>query len=96
MIRPFGKLPIVRIGLVTVHALGKDHRFFEVPIGVALGAVHVDVLSLERKLCPGVVKALIHRAERNLLPARSAVAGLAPLGETSVVRILMAIRALIE
>src|ERR1700676_2458583 len=49
MIRPFRKLPVVRIGLVTVHALFKSHRLFKVATCVALSAVDGDVLSNQWK-----------------------------------------------
>ena len=96
VIGPLGKLAIVWIGLVTIHAPGKKQSLLEVAVGVALGAVHAEMLSFQRILRLRVVKALIHRGERNLLPARGAVAGLATLGETAMMRILVAIRALVE
>lgn len=63
VIRPPGKLPIVRIGLVTIHALREDQGLLEVAIGVALGAIDADVLPLQGKLGFRVVEALIHGGE---------------------------------
>ena len=74
LIGALGKLALVRIRLVTVHALREYERFFEVAVRMTLSAVHSDVLPLERKLRFGVIKALIHRLQRNLLPAAGVVA----------------------
>ena len=54
------------------------------------------MLAFERKFCFGVVEALVHGLQRNLLPALGAVAGLAALREAAVMRILVAVRALVE
>jgi uncharacterized integral membrane protein len=51
LIRPLGELPIMRIGLVTIHALLKCQWLLKVAIEVALSAIHADMLSLKRKLC---------------------------------------------
>jgi hypothetical protein len=96
LIQPLGELPIMRIGLVTIHALLKSQRLLKVAVDVALGAIYADVLSLERKLCRRMIKALVYRAKRNFLPTSSAVARLATLDKTSAMRIFMTIRALIE
>jgi len=96
MIWPFRKLPVVRIGFVTVHALGENQRLLEVAIDMALRAVHAEVLSFERILRLGVVKTLVHCSNRNLLPSRHAMAGLATLREGPMMRILVAIDALAE
>ena len=95
LVRTFGKLAFVCI-LVAVHALGEYQRLLKVAIGVALGAVHTGVLSLERKLRFGVIKALIDRLQRNLLPAAGVMTGLASLRKAAVMRILMTLRTLIE
>jgi hypothetical protein len=96
LIRPLGELPIMRIGLVTIHALLKSQRLLKVAFDVALSAIYADVLSFERKPCRRMIKALVYRAKRNFLPTSSAVARLATLDKTSAMRIFMTIRALIE
>jgi hypothetical protein len=96
LIRPHSELPIMRIGLVTIHALLKSQRLLKVAIDVALGAIYADVLSFERKLCRRMIKALVYPTKRNLFPTTSAVARLASLRKTPAMRILMTIRALIE
>lgn len=95
-IGPFSKLPVMRIGLVAIHALRKDQRLLEVTVGMALGAIQGEMFSLQRIFCLGVVEALVHGSDRNLLPSRSVVAGLAALREASAMRIFVAVRALVE
>src|ERR1700692_1917602 len=90
LVNPFGKLTIMRIGLVAIHALRKNQRLLEIAVRVALGAIHTGMFSFERKLRLRVVKTLIHRRDRNLLPARRAVAGLAALRKTPAMRIFVA------
>src|SRR5690348_6929270 len=58
LLRAFGKLAVVYI-LVAVHALGEYQRLLEVTVRMALTAVDTRVLSLQRKLRFGVIKALI-------------------------------------
>src|SRR6185437_12872177 len=91
----FGELSLVRI-LVTIHALCKYQRFFEIPVSVALSATYCRVLAFERELCLRVIKALVHRLYRNFLPAARVVTRLAALRKAAAVRIFVAIRALIE
>ena len=91
--RTLGELAVMRIGLVTIHALLEYQRFFKVSVGVALGAIHGLVLAFEGKLGLGVVEALIDSGERNLLPSVCRVARLAALREASVMRVLMAVGA---
>src|ERR1700730_14742540 len=86
----------MRIRLVAIHAFLEDKRLLKVAAGMALGAIHADVLPNQRKLRLRVVKALIDRAQQYLFPARGAVAGLATLRETPAVRILVAIGTLVE
>jgi hypothetical protein len=74
LIRPLSELPIMRIGLVTIHALLKSQRILKVAIDVTLSAIDAYVFSFERKLCRRMIKALVYRAKRNLLPTRSVVA----------------------
>ena len=54
------ELSLVRV-LVTIHALCKCQRFFEIAVGVTLSATYCRVLAFEWELCPGVIKALVHR-----------------------------------
>src|ERR1700680_3723841 len=96
MIGPACELPGMRIGLVTVHTPLEGEGFLEISASVTLRAINAGVLSLQRKLCLRVVEAFIHRVERNLLPSPGAMAGLAALRKTSMMRILMAIRTLVE
>ena len=95
-VRTPGKLPIVRIGLVAVHALLEHQGFLKISAGVALGAVDTGVLAFQRKFGFGVVEAFVDGLQRNLLPPAGAVARLAALREASVVRVLVAIGALVE
>lgn len=86
----------MRIWLVAVHTFCERERLLEIAIGVALSALDPGVLALQREFCLRVVEALVDRLQRNLLPPGGAMAGLAGLREAAVVRIVMAIRALIE
>lgn len=90
------ELPIVRIGLVAVHALLERKRLFEVSVGVALGTIHANVLAFQRELGLGVVEALIDCLKRNLLPPARVVAGLAALREAAMMRVFVTIGALVE
>lgn len=72
-IRALCELAIVRIRLVTVHALGEYQRFFEVAVGMALSAINAGVLALQRKFCLRVIEALVDRLQRNLFPAAGVV-----------------------
>lgn len=95
-VRTLRKLPAVRIGPVAIHAFCESERLLEIAIGMALGAFDAGVLALERELCLRVIEALVYRLKRNLFPTSRAVTGLAGLREAAVMRIPMAIRALIE
>lgn len=95
-VRTLGKLAIVGIGLVAIHALLKCERLPEVSIGMALGAIHAGVFALQGELRLGVIKALVQRL-RDLLPPARVMARLAGLpGEASAMWIFMAVRALAE
>jgi hypothetical protein len=74
LIRPLSELPIMRIGLVTIHAPLKSQRLLKVAIEVALSAIHSDVFSFKRKFRLRMVKALVYRAKRNFFPTDRAVA----------------------
>ena len=71
---PFGKLAVMRIGLVTIHAGGERDRLFKISTCVAERAIHGRVFSLERILGFRVVEVPIHGCQRNFLPAFGAVA----------------------
>jgi len=92
--RPFGELAVVRIGLVTIDALREGDRLLEVSARVAAFATHGRVFSLQRILGFCVVKVFANRSQRDFLPALGAMAGLAALRETPVVRVVVAIRTL--
>src|SRR5215469_2978644 len=94
-IRTLGELAVVRV-FVAVGALGKRDRFFKVSAGVALGAIDRSMLAFKRELRLGVIEMRAHCLQRDLLPTAGAVAGGTTLRETAVVRIFVAIRALIE
>lgn len=64
-----GELAFVRVGLVAICALCKHQRLLEVAARVALGTLNARMLSFQRKLRLGMVKALIHSGDRNFLPA---------------------------
>ena len=55
-LRPLGKLAIVRIRLVTVHALCENQRLLEVAVRMALRAVNASVLAFQGKLRLRVVE----------------------------------------
>lgn len=90
-VRPLLELPFVRIGFVAIHALGEGQRLLEIAIRVALGAVHADMLPLQRELCFRVIEELVHRLQRNLLPTARVVAGLATLRKARLMRISVAV-----
>jgi len=91
--RPGLKLSLVRIRLVTVHALGKRQGFFEVTIQVAFRATNPDMHSDQRVLRLRMVE---FKARQQFLPARSGVTFFAALFEGTFVRIHMACRASVK
>ena len=95
-VRTLGKLAVVRIGFVAVHALGKCEWFLEVSAGMALGTIHDGVLAFQRKFRLGVIEAFVHRLQRNLFPPVRVVARLATLSEAPMVRVFVAIGTLVE
>jgi len=94
--RSLHKLTIVRIGMVTVGALGECHRFLEISVRVALRTINRRVFAFQRIFRLGVIEAFVHGLQRNLLPPRGAMTGRTSLRETPVVRILVAVGALVE
>jgi hypothetical protein len=86
----------VRIGLVAVHTLLECQRLLEISVSVALSTIDSGVLALQRELGLGVVEALVHTLQRNFLPCIRVVARLAALRKAPVVRVLVAIGALVE
>lgn len=90
-----GELSLVRV-FVAVHALLEGHRLLEIPARMALRAVNAHVLAQQRKLRAGVIEVLVDALERDPLPSTGAVTSLAPLREAAAVRVLVAIRTLIE
>jgi|SRR5579862_7164610 len=90
----FCKLSVVRIWFVTIGALAKHQRLFEIATRMALLAGYTGVLAFKRVLRFGVIKFLVDRLQRDFLPACGAVTGRAALRETAAMRILVAIRAL--
>ena len=91
----FDELTVVSI-LVAIRALLEWDLLLEIAVGVALGAIDAEVLALERVLGLGVVESLVHGLQVDPLPSAGIVAGVATLGETAVVRILVTIGALAE
>lgn len=63
---------------------------------MARGTIDRLMFPFQREFGLGVVEALIHRLQRNFLPAARAVARLAGLREAAVVRVLMAVGTLVE
>ena len=96
-IGPFSKLPVMRIGLVAIHALAQRPGLLEVTVGMALGAIqgeHVflaeDILSWSGRSARPPLATEIFFHPDVLWP------GLAALREASVMRILVAVRTLVE
>lgn len=69
-----GKLPVVRIGLVAIHALLERQGLLEISIGMALSAFDAGMLAFQRKLGFRMIEAFIHCLQRQLLPAARVVA----------------------
>lgn len=94
-VRTLGELAVVRVPM-AIHALLEGKRLLEISTGMALRAIDADVFSQQRKLRSGVIKVLVYALRRNFLPAAGGVAGLAALRKTAAVRILVAVRTLVE
>lgn len=90
-----GELSVVSI-LVAVHTFLEGKRLLEVPPLMALAAIDGGVFSEQRKLGLGVVEALVDRLQVDLLPSGGVVAGLAALREAAMMRVLVAVGALVE
>jgi hypothetical protein len=71
-------------------------RLFEIAIRVALGAVYAGMLAFEREPGFRVIETFVDRLQRDFLPPIRVVARLAALGKAAVVRVFMAVGALIE
>ena len=91
-----GKLAIMRIRLVAIHAFLEDQRLFEISVRMALGAIDGGMLAFQGKLGLRMVEALVNRLQRNFLPSARVVARLAALRKVSVVWILVAIGTLVK
>lgn len=63
---------------------------------MALRTIDCNVLPFQREFCLRVIEMRTHRLQRNLLPPAGVVAGGASLREAATVRILVAVRTLIE
>lgn len=85
-----GELASVRVGFMTIDALGKGQRPFEGRINVALNAAHLGVQTEQWILRFRMIE---FETGQHLLPARRRVALFAPLLEGSLVRIDVAGRA---
>lgn len=91
-VRTLGKLALMRIGPVAIHAPVKYQRLLEIAIGMALRTIHAGVFALQGELSLRVIKALVQRLRGDLFPTAGVVAGLAGLpGEASTVRVLMTV-----
>ncbi len=93
LVRTSGKLALVRIGFMAVHALGKDERLLEIPADVAFGATDFAVLAQQRVLRLGMIEVLIESTGRDLLPSAGIVTSLASLLEAAVMRVRVTIGA---
>jgi hypothetical protein len=91
-----GELAIMRIWFVAVHAPGKCDGPFKIAIRVALCTADGSMPSLQRELGLRMVEALVNGLERDLLPSHGAMATLAPLRKATVMRILVAVKTLVE
>lgn len=67
-IRPFGELPFVRIGLVTIRAFLKRDRLFEISAAVAQNAPHGCMFPEQREWSLGVVEFPADCLDGNVLP----------------------------
>ncbi len=81
---------------VTVAALGKRDRLFEISASMALGTIDGGMLSFQRELRLRVIEMRSHRLQRDILPTACVVAGGTALRETAVMRIFVAIGTLVE
>jgi len=96
-VRTLGKLAIVGISFVAIHAPLEYQRLLKIAVSVALGTIHTGVLAFQWKLCLRVIKSLVQRLSGDLLPTAGVVAGLAGLpDEASAMRVFVTVRALGE
>ena len=94
-VRPLGELPVVGV-LVAIGALLERERFLEIPVGVALFALDLGVLALQRILCLRMVELLTNALQGDLLPSGRAMARRAGLREAAMMRVFVAVRAQIK
>lgn len=59
--RTLGELALVRVGLMTIHALLKDQRLLEISVRVALHTLHRGMLAQQRVFGGRVIEALTDR-----------------------------------
>ena len=81
---------------MAIRTLLESERFFEIAALVTSEAIDALVFSDEGIPGFGVIEFLVYVLQRNPLPARSAVTGLAGLRKSSLMRIGVAIGALTE
>lgn len=81
---------------MTVGALGKRDRLFEISASMALGTIDRSMLPFERELRLRVIEMRSHSLQRDLFPTACAVAGRTSLRKTAVMRIFVAIGTLVE
>lgn len=93
LVRACGKLAAVRVRLVAIRALGKRNRLFEISTRVAAQAVHLRVLSQQRKFRFRVVELL---ARRDSFPTAGRMAAFARLRKSTAMRVTVAVRTLAE
>jgi len=90
-----GKLTAVNV-LMAIRTLLESERFFEIAALVTSEAIDALVFSDEGIPGFGVIEFLVYVLQRNPLPARSAVTGLAGLRKSSLMRIAVAVGAFAE
>lgn len=92
----FGKLALVRVRLVAIHACLEGQRLLEISTRVALRTLHRGMLAQQRVFGSRVIEALTDLFCRHPLPSVGVVACLATLGKASAMRIGVTIRTLAE
>ena len=90
LVRSGAKLTLVRIRGVTIHALRKRHRLFEISACMAVLTTDRHVFAQERVLGLGMIEG---RGHPYRFPTARRVASVAGLGEAAPMRIFVTIRA---